>query len=425
MTDIAYTIEDYLEILAGFKNTAGSFSISPNDSILTSIARQVYRGTALTDRQHRLVKQKILAYDSQFQENGFTNLEASLDNLRMPLREIDRSKIISLATKDEIHEQYNNSKELWIKIQFPFAKKTIHLIEKIAEKNRRNYFHKKGTHVHYFKLTEKIAYEIVTEFADRNFTIEEDLVEYYKKIKEISNTPEQYIPGVYNLEICNLHPNAVAALEKLHGKLDQNNLVKYKDSSLLFDIRHFDQHDLNQQLQNLSVLAGKIATRKSINAHIKPSEYSLDSVALAVQELNRYPMVILVEEKEASTQLHDSWNAFKNIVSNDEVSVLFRLDNKDKESQRFNSYIKNNKLNSPVDNNTKIVYINRNKLPKPILKQEWRPRTVLMLNSLRTNSNVSDWISECDLILHYDEQPSVWRVGHPRHSSRIKEIITL
>jgi hypothetical protein len=429
MTDIAYTLEDCLEILAGYKNTASEFYINSNDSILSSIARQVYRGTALTDRQYKLVKQKILEYDTQFCNNGFYQLEAAVDNLRKPLREIDRSKTVSLVTKDTMYDHVNverNPKELWIKVRFPFAKKTIHLVEKIAEKNRKNYYHKKGTHSHFFRLTETLAYEIVSEFADRNFTIDQDLVAYYDKLKQISNAPEQYVPGIYNLEICNLHPNAVSALEKMHGKLDKNNLVKYRDSAMLFGIAHFDEKDLNSQLKRHSILAAKIATRETQNAHIKPSEYNLDSVALAIHELNRFPLVVLVEESDAYTQLSNSWQVFKNYVSKDQASVLFRLDNKDEKSKEFNAYVKNNKLNSPVDNNSKIVYINRNKLPKPILKHQWRPRTVLMLNSLRTKTNVSDWISECDLTLHYDEQPSVWRRSHSSlSSSKTKEIVTL
>ena len=51
---------------------------------------------------------------------------------------------------------------------------------------------------------------------------------------------------------------------------------------------------------------------------------------------------------------------------NESCSVLFRLDN-DADGAEFNQYIKRNNLNNLVDNNTKIVYISNNKIPKPML----------------------------------------------------------
>ena len=43
-------------------------------------------------------------------------------------------------------------------------------------------------------------------------------------------------------------------------------------------------------------------------------------------------------------------------------NVLFRLDG---ENNEFNQYVKDKKINNKVANNTKIVYISTNKLPKP------------------------------------------------------------
>jgi len=55
-------IEDILHLLVD------SLEVSSADvSILTSISRQVKKGNSLTDKQHALVKTKLLAYKEQFE----------------------------------------------------------------------------------------------------------------------------------------------------------------------------------------------------------------------------------------------------------------------------------------------------------------------------------------------------------------------
>ena len=88
------------------------------------------------------------------------------------------------------------------------------------------------------------------------------------------------------------------------------------------------------------------------------------------------------------------------------MSVLFRVDNDKDSGKEFNEYIREHKLNNPLDKNTKVVYINSNKFPKPLLKNEWNPNTVLTIGSQRMNTKVSDYVNPLDLIIHYDTELS-------------------
>ena len=60
------------------------------------------------------------------------------------------------------------------------------------------------------------------------------------------------------------------------------------------------------------------------------------------------------------------YNAFNNIVPNSKQTVLFRVD----QSTEYviNDYIRDKSLNNWLDNTTEIVYINKSKLPKLLLK---------------------------------------------------------
>lgn len=395
MNDIAYTVEDCLEILAGFKNTAYRFSIDPKDNILTSIARQVYRGTALTDRQYQLVKEKIMAYNSQFQESGFVNLEIAVDNLRMPLREIDRSKTISIIDSLPSWPTETASKSQYIKIRFPFNKKTIAALEKVAEKNRKDYFHSKGSHEHFFNLKESIVEQVITEFKDRNFEIDQELIELYEKIQLIKQNPSNYLRCIFDSKTYNLEntDHLTCSVEQLIDRHRRHGIV------------NFDTYPAEG-------LLGEIVNRKGTEFLGKPSQYSVQQLVETVHRLDRFPLVVVLEEKNAEQQIYEFWQETKNIVPSEQQSVLFRLDG----DSDFNSFVKDKNLNNWVDNNTKIVYINTNKLPKVTLTADWNPITAFVYGSA-LNRFVDTYIKDqCDLIIYREEELSPMR----RYSSYYK-----
>ena len=111
------TIEDCLELLVGFQNAEpGKFTMKKEDyTILTSIGRQTVRGIGLTDRQHALLKTKLVCYNDMY-DPTYT----ILDNQRI-LKKI-RQKNPTL--------QYNNAEELVIAVKFISQQKLINAIEK-------------------------------------------------------------------------------------------------------------------------------------------------------------------------------------------------------------------------------------------------------------------------------------------------------
>jgi hypothetical protein len=86
---------------------------------------------------------------------------------------------------------------------------------------------------------------------------------------------------------------------------------------------------------------------------------------------------------------------------------MFRLDNTD--NAEFNNYIKKNSLNSKLDKNTKVVYINSSNITKPLLNSDWIPSAVLLLSSHRLTSKIKVFVDESDLVIHYDESVSQFK----------------
>ena len=399
----AETIEDLLEMLAGMRTGAKIDIESSDATIMYSIARQVFKGTPLTDRQFALMQEKLQAYKPQFLLYK-QDFDSAVQTLRQPLRQIDRSKYIKIVDNAVVYQNvpYERYKESWnwIKVRFPFSKKLIVDLQSIVCPHSEK-LHEKGSHEHFFMLNEKNAYNIVKTFKDKNFEIDQKLLDYYEKVAALQET--DHLPCVENMQLKNLHSNGVKSIEQELGELTSDNIVLYKDRSLLYGINYFDDA-LAKSLNEYSTLTQKIVTRESPAVFVNKKSWTLDSVVQSITELERYPLVILLDEDMPFDTLIQTHKHFKNIIPADQISVLLRLESS--KSNGFNEYIKEQGLNSPVDNNTKIVYISREKINKPLMKSECNPKTMLMLQSQRVHTKLSYWSEDFDLIIHYDDEVS-------------------
>lgn len=398
MKNVANTIEDLLEILAGLREQAQMQIESSDATIMLSIARQTFKGTALTDRQFALMQEKLQYYRDQFTALDY-EFDRAVDTLRQPLRHIDRSKYIKLVSHNEmvgdnLYESYKQDWK-WIKVRFPFAKKLIMIVNEL-QSNNGDYHHEKGTHEHYFRLTERNAYNVIDKFKDKNFEIEKYLLDLYKELCELEVNKDQYVPGVYNGKIKNLPDNAIFAIE---NSVEDNSILQYYDRRHLFGLKHFD--DIEQVLNRATPLSASIAKRKSNRVVIKPSTHNINNLLSSLKELNRFPLLVILDETEALDKLSEIHYSLRNMFRSEDMSVMFRLGNSD--GADFNIFVKENNLNNMVAKNTKVVYINNNKVPKPLINSGWRPSTSLRFDT-DYFKQAGKYVEGLDLNIDYIEE---------------------
>lgn len=393
-------IEDILELILDNKITV----LDSDKPILLSIARQTKKQISLTDRQYNLVKSKLLAYKDRFEAIGIYHIEICLDILRQPLREVDRSKTITFANPDENPKfsKEKSSKNIWFKLRFPFSKKTIVALEKCVNLcNRHQYLHNKGTHDHYFKYNEKNVDVIVEEFQNKNFYIDPEITRFYNRIQEIKKIDVPSIPTVINNHLINFSSNAIRFMENEIGNISNENLIKYYDRRKRYGINEFN-------ITNPGNLLGEIVFRNSTEISVDPEKYTLNKIVENLIHLDRFPMLVLVDESQALEQVSTVYNALSEVVLNKHQSVLFRLESSTK--YNINDFIKDKELNNWVDIDTQIVYINKNKLPKILFKSEWQPICALGMSSHRCHTNVSTYVfDKCDLVIYHDKQNSIFK----------------
>lgn len=400
------TIEDCLEMLAGFKSAAKLQIVSSDYTILSSIARQVFKGVGLTDKQYQLCKTKLVdTYKTQFAEVG-VDIEDSVTRTKLPIRIIDRRKFIRLNTDEDKNLFVSTApadylkNTVWFCVRFPFSKKLITQIDDCIT-DRRSYWHAKGSHIHFFIANEKNVFNVIESFKEKDFDIDEELIEFYNRILEIKNNPDRYIPTIENATLVNVSDKVKKIAEEEIGPLDKNNLILYIDRKRRYSI------DRVKDTFNPTTLSAQIALRKDVDVLSKPSECDLSKLLLAISELQRYPLLVIVDEKNAEDQVYNTFNFFRHIVDAKEQSVLFRLNSDTGAS--FNDYIKENNLNNWVDKNTKIVYISNEKLPKLLVSGTWKPIAALIFGTFPNRYSDAYVTSHCDLIVYRDESMSPFK----------------
>lgn len=382
-------LEDCLEYLAGLRQSPVEFTIDkPDHTIMTSIARQTFRGLALTDRQSALMYEKLQSYRDQF-VNLDWDFDYAVNQLRQPIRHIDRSKYIKIVDND-------------IEVRFPFRKTEIMLVQEVAAQAGTGYHHEKGSHKHSFALTESNILRLIDNFINKEFEIDEELINIHKKIKAIHSAPQDYLSGISNMELVNVHPRLTPIIKDELGEPTTETMLQFVDRRFRYGFNHIELPT------DQSTLVNQIVSRKDKQFHSRPSAHSLHNILDALWKLNRFPLLVVLDN-EPEDQLHELANHFRDILNPEEQSVLFRLEDKD---AGFNQLIKDRKLNNWVDKSTKIVYINKSKLPKLLVNNEWKPGAAFCFTS-STDRYVDSYISfNCDLVVYREEHMSPFR----RHS---------
>jgi hypothetical protein len=183
------------------------------------------------------------------------------------------------------------------------------------------------------------------------------------------------------------------------GNTDNENIIKLNDRKFRYGFNLYDTKEPNSLIE-------KIAYRKEVDILCRPSEHTTNEILSSIWDLDRFPMIVLLDKNRCENQLYEMINYFRDIMPAECQSVLFRVDDS---SAGFNQLIKDRKLNNWVDSYTKIVYISNDKLPKVLLKADWSPITAFSFNS-RHDRSVEHYINNrCDLVVYREEDVSPFR----------------
>ena len=157
-------------------------------------------------------------------------------------------------------------------------------------------------------------------------------------------------------------------------------------------------------------LTETIAARTTRQVWLNKNETDLSDIISSLRSLKRFPLLVIFDSNDQKKCLEELSNLSEILEKNgivNNVGIYFRQGN-DGVGKEFNQLIANKKYNAQLDNTTQIVGIASGKIPKFLLKTDWKPMSVISIGKLLQHNKTSVYANCCDLIINWsDTQPIV------------------
>lgn len=338
-------IEDLIILLDNLrgKPVGASGSWVQHPGVVNSLSYHCKNNIGLTYKQREMAI-KILKKNQKILKNA-TNKDV-LSILDQPEFKFHMKEII----KDKTAE-LKNINDCWvIEIKFPYDGSIINLIQK----HRQTYLSCIGASSITFDYISKawvmslneINLVFTNQLLQHGFTLSEELLSLNKKVNEILSNSKEYVPyigydqgyslknikhSIPQLNTSSLHEALLHA--RKHGVFEWDDIVQenLKNDPAL----HLLENYFRGPAHNVFMMSDLIPFLRMCNRFlvVLPKTINIDHIIKIHEYL-----------KECN-------------IDSTEISTLVRKDNK--KNLKFNSYIKDNKLNNRISNQTRVIIASR------------------------------------------------------------------
>jgi len=348
--------------------------------VVDSISNQIsYYQQGLTDKQASLVL-KILKNNVDVLNNIYKKdvLEYILNpTYKFPIRNSISYKRISYISENEPQKR--------IKIEFPYNETIISFVKK----ERNGIFYSSWSpedKCWYFSLDEFALKLCLTLVNDYEFEFDENLGTFFKQINEIESNLEQNVPMLDKIENNFQFVNSDKTLQDYKSQNLLDSLFKAKKSGIFLWSDKVDEL-INRENFDPIVL--------DFLKHSKDEEFQVDFEKYNRQQFEKFinyltPLVIFIPAGSELSKTRDIFEILSNAgIKNSEISTMFRLPNET--DSNFNKFIKEEKLNSPINENTKAVLLSQ-KVPKTVLESKLIFNTVITFSKIYVHYATKDFL---------------------------------
>jgi hypothetical protein len=399
------TIEDTLELLAGGTPRRINIRLDTADvRLLTSLKKQLAQKIPLTDRQLDLSLKKIEKYRENLEKcNVDVDHILTVKPLKWPLRVIDRTQSVEIETDSATNKPV-------IVVKYVFSKKFAEFWAKVEE--HTSTYNRTDKGVKKIPYSEKCLHLVVQGLVKMNFTISSEVQEIYEKIEKVLENPENFVPYLDYAEntvvLKNLNSKCENAIVEKFGQRYKCSIFEYVDYAKSLGVTLKTQNLIKYLSENApSVLTKKISIENSTRYRLYPEDYSLEELFSAVDTFNQWPLVIVVEENDQVLSIVSKMvNELSKIIPKEKINVFFRLKNEQPEYDKFNQFIRDNGLNNYIDSTTKVVFISRGRIPKPLLKADWKPTTAI-ITSNHDFGRMAAYLNDFSTVYYYNSSVSL------------------
>jgi len=360
--------------------------------ILHSLCKSINGDTFITENQAKLLikifkeNQKVL----KVLDDEFADIVAD-PTWSQPFRPQDTTKKVYIG-------KINDDAEA-IVIEFAYSSSIRKKVQSLT-KTVSGMAQVQSGKMFYADFTEKNIVTIVDELKEFNFVIEERVKNFYDTIKSWDKNVvrDQFL-------LTNIVHDTFQ--KQITADLGIDTAI---DQTIISDRSNRYQYFTEKTEKNPENLTEKIALRNSSKIWIDKNATPLEEIFESLTELKRLPALIVFDSFDSKACSKEMVKISEILEKNgifDDVGIYFRLNN-DESGKVFNDLIKDKKYNCKLTSTTKIVGVQSGKIPKFLLKTDWKPMSVISIGTVLRHSKTAVYANCCDLIISYtDKEPII------------------
>jgi hypothetical protein len=381
-------IEDFITTLA--MRPVATYN-AWDQKLLYSFSDQIMRGSGFTEKQSSLALKIVKRHSAALSSFLKKDISQFVENptFRYPIRKVNTAKRISIIN-DPVYGKV-------AKVEFPYNETTVDEIRKA----RDNMFYAqwdKDQKSWNFALTEE-SIDFLSELVKKDqFELDEDFQKYVNEFEDIKTNLDRYVPMLVSTENGLKFVNISKNLPDLESKDIISALFEARKKGIFtWDTTVSDYLD-NSEISQIT--KDFLKTDPGENFHVNSENTPLFELADIVKYMS--PCLIVIPGGSELEKLKMSCAFLKEIgVAEDEMTVMFRLPSTS--DLNFNEFVRNNNLNSPITNNTKVVFVS-SKLPKPVLKSKLHFNSVINLGHGNVHYTMRDFVTKHENMVFYSEK---------------------
>lgn len=311
---------------------------------------------------------------------------------------------VEQVKKFYISQDVNSDLRLTIEFTFSSAiRKNIALISKKIE----GLLQEGNGKLYHADLSEKNIVTLFELLSPLGFEIDTTISNHYEVIKSWSEDEAKSQFFIKNISNANFQ----SCIEKDLGSIEPLNEDVIIDRSKRYQYIYESDKKAEKNSENLTRL---ISNRPKTRIWIDKKQHSLDNVFQSLIDLNRLPVMIVFDNYSSENSVKTLENLSEILEKfniDNSVGIYFRLANEGQGTQ-FNKIIADKKYNHHLDIDTKVVGVQSGKIPKFFIGNQWKPMSVLVIDTNLRHTKTAVYANCCDLVISYSDSKPLMEVGN-------------
>lgn len=371
----------------------GSIKLNKFDqSVVSSFYSQISIGSGFTEKQSLLALRIIKRYQPHLNIMHKVDISNFIENpqYRLTVRKSVASKTIKIIDKDNFYDQV-------IEVKFPYDESVIALIRKFKNENINAFVvWDKDTSAWHFSVSEENILFLMRSFDSAEFVCDAEFLDYVRQTNEVISNMENYVP---TLVLIDKIPK-IKNFNKYMPEITSADLVKSIFQAREIGVNMWDQ-TIDEYINNGLVDDSTTDFLKSnLDKITKLTTKETDILCLKNIITHLGPTMFIIPGVNELEKLQQMYGILTEMnIDHKDISVLFRLDSES--GKNFNDFVKNAKLNNPVTEQTKMVFVST-KLPKPLIKSKLSFNSIVNLGFNNAHYTLRDYAKNHQNMVFFD-----------------------